>query len=168
MEEEDDASKITGSGDESGSSFLQVRDQFFTQGAGSELQKQLALQNKSESDDKLQLRNVMLLYNQSTMDLICNKEFTSKVKKSRDKLKVQSNGKTLVVNQRSEIPGYKIKTRFSNKAITNIVSLKNVIKQYRVTYDSDDKQSVVHRQYLVVPNMVFRMHSSGLHVYDQK
>ena len=110
----------------------------------------------------------MLLYNQYTMDLICNKKFTSKVKKSRDKLKVQSNGKTLVVNQRSEIPGYKIKTRFSNKAITNIVSLKNVIKQYRVTYDSDDKQSVVHRQYLVVPNMVFRMHSSGLHIYDQK
>ena len=155
LEEEDDASKITGSRDESGSSFLQVSEQCFTKGVGSELQKQLALHNKSDSYDKLQLRNLMLLDNQSTMDLICNKKFTSNIKKSREKLRLQSNVGTLVVNQRSKMPGYKINMWFSNKAITNIVSLKNVVKQYRVTYESDDKQFVVHRQYLGLPNMVF-------------
>ena len=65
-----------------------MSEQCSTQAVGSELQKQLALQNKSESDDKLQLRNVMLLYNQSTMDLICNKKFTSKINKSIEKLRV--------------------------------------------------------------------------------
>ena len=48
------------------------------------------------------------------------------------------------------------------------MSLKKVIKKYRVTYDSDDKQLVVHRKDSGLPNMVFRMHSSGLHVYDPK
>ena len=135
---------------------------------GSELQKHIALQKKSDSDDKLHLRNVMILDNQSTMDLICNKQFTSKINKYREKLRVQSNGGTLVVNQLSDMPGYKIKTWFRNKDITNIVSLKNIIKQYRVTYDSNEKQFVEHRQDSGLPKMVFRMHSSGLHVYDPK
>ena len=155
MEEEDDASKITGSRDEYGSLFRQVIKQCFAQGVGSELQKQLALHNKSDSDEKIQLRNVMLLDNQSTMYLICNNKFTSKIKNSIEKLRVQSNGGTLVVNQLSEMLGYKIKTWFSNKSITNIVSLENVIKKYIVTYDSNDNQLVVHRQYLGLTNMVF-------------
>ena len=89
------------------------------------------------------------------MYLICNNKFTSKINNSREKLRVQSNGVTLVVNQRSDIPGYKIKTWFSNNATTKIVSLNNVIKKYRVTYHRNDKQFVVHRQDLGLPNMVF-------------
>ena len=126
------------------------------------------MHNKSESDDKLQLRNLILLDKQFTMDLICNKKFTSKIKKSREKLRVKSNSGALVVNQRSEMPVHKIKTWFINKAITNIVSLKNVIKQYRVTYDSNNKKFVVYIQDPGLPNTVFLMHSLGLHVYDPK
>ena len=40
-----------------------------------------------------------------------------------------------------------------------------MIKQYRVTYDSNDKMFVVHRKESGIPNMEFQMHSSGLHVY---
>ena len=54
LEDDDNASYIIGSGDESRSLFLQVRGQCFTQGVGSELQKQLTLRNKSDSDKKLQ------------------------------------------------------------------------------------------------------------------
>ena len=155
LEEDDDASDITGSGDESGSSFLQVSKQCFAQGVVSELQKQLALHNKSDSDEKLQLRNLILLDNQSTMDLICNKKFTSNIKKFREKLRVHINSGTLVVNQQSEMPRYKINIWFSKKAITNIVLLKNVIKQYRVTYDSNDEQFIVYRQDSGLPKMMF-------------
>ena len=102
------------------------------------------------------------------MYLICNNKFTSKINNSREKLRVQSNSGALVVNQRSEMPVHKIKTWFINKAITNIVSLKNVIKQYRVTYDSNNKKFVVYIQDPGLPNTVFLMHSLGLHVYDPK
>ena len=58
---------------------------------------------------------------------------------------------------------------FSTKAITNILSLKEVIKTYRITYDSYDKAFIIHRQEQgPLPNMIFKMHSSGLHFYDPK
>jgi hypothetical protein len=46
--------------------------------------------------------------------------------------------------------------------------LSNVIKQYRVTYNSDDQMFVVHRESKNKPNMEFRMHESGLHYYDPR
>jgi hypothetical protein len=44
--------------------------------------------------------------------------------------------------------------------------LRNVIKQYRVTYDSDEQIFVVHRESVNKPNLEFLMHESGLHYYD--
>jgi hypothetical protein len=55
---------------------------------------------------------------------------------------------------------------FSKKAIANILSLKDAIALYQVTYDSDDKQFIVHQSEHGKPNMLFKMHSSGLHYYD--
>jgi hypothetical protein len=46
--------------------------------------------------------------------------------------------------------------------------LRNVIKQYPVIYDSDDKMFVVHRESVGKPNMEFRMHESGIHYYDPR
>jgi hypothetical protein len=66
------------------------------------------------------------------------------------------------------VKGYHKKVWYSKKAITNIVALSSVIKQYRVTYDSDDLKFVVHRESAGKPNMEFRMHESGLHYYDPR
>jgi hypothetical protein len=52
--------------------------------------------------------------------------------------------------------------------MTNIITLSNLIQQYRVTYDSDNKMSVVHRESQGKPNMEFRMHKCGLHYYDPR
>jgi hypothetical protein len=50
--------------------------------------------------------------------------------------------------------------------MTNILSLKNLICLYRVTYDSEKRTSfIVHREEFGVPDMVFDMHPCGLHVY---
>jgi hypothetical protein len=54
------------------------------------------------------------------------------------------------------------------KAITNILALSNIIKQYRVTYDSDKQMFVVHWESESKPNMEFWMHKSGLHFYDPR
>ena len=55
---------------------------------------------------------------------------------------------------------------FSEKAISYILSLKDAIALYRVTYNSDDKQFIVHQSEHGKPNMLFKIHSSGLHYYD--
>jgi hypothetical protein len=57
---------------------------------------------------------------------------------------------------------------FCKNAITNIFALSNVIKQDRVTYDSDDKTFIVHRQSNGLQDMEFRMHHSGLNYFDPR
>jgi hypothetical protein len=62
--------------------------------------------------------------------------------------------------------GYNKTVWLSTRAITNTIALRNLIDQYRVTYDSDDLMFVVHRDSELKPNMEFNMHKSGLHYYD--
>jgi hypothetical protein len=50
----------------------------------------------------------------------------------------------------------------------NIIALRNLIDQYRVTYYSDDLMFVVHLESESKPNMEFKMHKSGLHYYDPR
>ena len=53
-------------------------------------------------------------------------------------MKVQGNGGTLAVTHKAIVPGYKQDVLLIKYAITNMIYLKNLIKQYRVTYDSID------------------------------
>ena len=86
--------------------------------------------------DSLDLRQVILLDNESTTDLFCNEEFLTDVRRTKDRLRLHSNGGTMKAQRKGTLPGY-IKCVWSDqRAITNILALKNVIQQYRVTYDS--------------------------------
>jgi hypothetical protein len=50
--------------------------------------------------------------------------------------------------------------------MTNIICLKNIIRLFRVTYDSErGTRFVVHCEEYGLPNMIFDMHPCGLHVY---
>ena len=69
----------------------------------------------------------------------------------------------------ANVENYEHPVWYSSKAITNILALKNVIKQYdRVTYDSDELSFVVHRERVGYPNLIFEVHESGLHYYDPR
>jgi hypothetical protein len=118
--------------------------------------------------NNLALRNIILLDSQSTMDLFCNPLLVHSIKKSKKSMKLQSNGGTMTVNHKASITSYEHEVWFDKNAITNIIALSNLITQYRVTYDSNDKMFVVHRTSVNLPNMHFRMHSSGLHYYDPR
>jgi hypothetical protein len=114
---------------------------------------------------ELDLRNVLLLDNQSTFDLCCNKKIASKIVKAKNALQMTSNGGSLKITKKCKIPGYKYLVLYSKKAITNIICLKNLIKCYRVTYDSKVNTTfVVHRSEFGLPDMLFEMHPCGLHI----
>ena len=54
---------------------------------------------------------------------------------------------------------------YDPRAITSIVSLKNMCGLFRVTYDSEDLNTfVVHRSCHGLPDLMFVMHECGLHV----
>jgi len=123
----------------------------------------LALKHRKFTE--LDLRNVLLLDNQSTFDLCCNKKFASKIIKAKNALQMTSNGGGLKITKKCKIPGYKYLVWYSKKAITNIICLKNLIKCYRVTYNSKvDTTFVVHCSAFGLPDMLFEMHPCGLHV----
>jgi hypothetical protein len=128
----------------------------------------LALKSRKLTD--LDLRNVLLLDNQSTFDLCCNKKFTSKITKATNALTMTSNGGSLRITKKCKIPGYKYLVWYSKKAITNIICLKNLIKCYKVTYDSKlDTTFFVHCSAFGLPELLFEMHPCGLHAcYPKK
>jgi hypothetical protein len=95
---------------------------------------------------KIDLREIILLDSQSTMDLFCNSALVSKTCKSTTSMRLKSNGGTMVVTWKATMPGYNKDVWFSTRAITNIIALSNLIQKYRVTYDSDNKMFVVHRE----------------------
>ncbi len=67
------------------------------------------------------------------------------VRKAMHALNMMSNGGGLKITEQCKIPGYKFLVWFSEDAIINIICLKNLIKIYRVTYDSKvDTIFVVH------------------------
>jgi hypothetical protein len=102
---------------------------------------------------KIDLQEIILLDSQSTMNIFCNAALVSKTCKSTTSMRLKSNGGTMVVTQKSTMPGYNKDFWFSTRAITNITALSNLIQQYCVTYDSDDKMFVVHRESQDKPNM---------------
>ena len=54
---------------------------------------------------------------------------------------------------------------FSKQAMTNILSLAKVKKEYQVSYDGDN--FIVHRAKHGYTDMVFKPHPSVLHVFDE-
>jgi hypothetical protein len=102
------------------------------------------------------------------MDLICDPALVELTFKSSHSMRLKSNGGTMEVKKQAIMPGYHVHVWYNKKAITNILSLSNVIKQYRVMYDSNDQMFVVHREPEGKPDMEFRMHKSGLHYFDPR
>ncbi len=77
----------------------------------------LALKSRKCTD--LDLRKVLLLDNQSTFDLCCNKTFASTESKAKNALSVTSNGGGLNITKKCKIPVYKYLVWYSKKTITN-------------------------------------------------
>ena len=71
----------------------------------------------------------------------------------------------MVVTHKAKMAGYNKNIWFRKRAITNIIYLGKIIQKYRVTYDSEEKMFIVHREAEEKPNMEFRMHNSGIHYY---
>lgn len=116
----------------------------------------------------LNMKEVWLLDNQSTVDLFTNKTFLKNTRAADHNMVVASTGGSIKSKKIAEVPSFAegYEAWYSPKGITNIIALANAIKYYRVTYDSSlDGDFIVHRQEFGLPDMRFIKHECGLHIY---
>ncbi|MGL5934525.1 MAG: hypothetical protein ACRCZI_02765, partial [Cetobacterium sp.] len=65
------------------------------------------------------MRNVILLDNQSTIDLFCNPDLVQDITETKSTVQVKSTGGKLRVTEKATLPGYHRKVWYSSGAITN-------------------------------------------------
>jgi hypothetical protein len=112
----------------------------------------------------LSLRDYVLLDNQSSVHVFCNPKLVGNVRKAARHLELESNGGKLPISSIADVDGFEKSVWFSEDAMPNILSLSQVKQEYDVSYDGDD--FIIHRAKRGYPDMVFKPHSSGLHVLD--
>ena len=88
IEAEEDDPYISDSDSESGSAVFQIECDIVSS-TEKDIMTNIILHNQAKLTDKLDLKNVILLDNQSTLYLICIKNLTPKIKKSDKKISVQ-------------------------------------------------------------------------------
>ena len=110
-----------------------------------------------------ELRTWVLLDNQSTTSIFCNRNIVNDIHFVTEIMELQTNGGYLISDKKCTIP-YFGEVWYNKKAVTNVLSLALVKRHYRVTYDSENANGdfVVH-----LPNqeMRFKESTSGLFFY---
>ncbi len=111
------------------------------------------------------MRECLLLNNQSLVHVFCNPEYANNIRAVERELSLQSNGGILPISDIANFNGFEESVWYSDDAMTNILSLSRVKREYAVSYDGED--FILHRAKHGYTDMVFMPHPSGLHVYDQ-
>ena len=102
------------------------------------------------------------------MDLLCNTKVFGNIYKANKKMRIHSNGGNMLITHKVQIVGHQPHVWFDKKSYTNLIDLKSIINQYRVTYDSLDEMFIFHQEKRWKQNMHFIMNESGLNYYDQE
>ena len=121
------------------------------------------IQSISNFNGKNSLKNWILLDNQSTTDIFCNGNILKDLKDTNEKMIIYTNGGSLTTNKKGILPGYG-PVWYHPDAITNILSLNNMKKKWKVTYDSENEDRfTVHKPEKLVH---FKCSDNGLYFHD--
>ena len=108
----------------------------------------------------------VLLDNQSTVDVFVNKKLLKNIRTVDGDMVIHSHGGSRTTNKVGDFPGYPNPVWFDPEGIANILSMSNMQKLYRITYDSAKEGAfIVH---LKGKQLVFKMAKIGLYYVDMR
>lgn len=92
-----------------------------------------------------QMRDWILLDNQSSVSVFCNRHLVENIRNSNEgDMHLSTNGGILVTNQKADLPQWG-EVWFNESAITNIISYAEMADRYRIIYDSGKEDAfIVH------------------------
>jgi hypothetical protein len=92
----------------------------------------------------INMKSIILLDNQSTVSLFCNKNLAEKIRKVDEHLELATKGGQLRTNLKATVSGNG-EVWFHPNAITNIFSFAEMEDKHHVTYNSKSEQAfIVH------------------------
>ena len=104
-----------------------------------------------DRDSQVHLKPVLCLDSGSTTDIFCNEAFCKAIMEAGKSLTVDTNGGEATTSLEADVNDYG-RVWFMKRALINIFSLFNMVKKYRVTFDSAvDNAFFVHK-----PNRLIR------------
>jgi len=118
--------------------------------------------------DKLAIsKSWILLHSKSTVDVFCNPKLISNIRDAKRTLTLYCHAGKAIVSKKGDLKEYSTKW-YNPEGILNILSLHNVQKKHKVTYDSSQGTGfVVHKAdgtcHVFMPS-IKRLHFSDVKV----
>lgn len=102
----------------------------------SKLNNQVHFQAANFVQGAANMKDIILLDNQSTVSIFSNKNLVNNIRPSTmGTLLLHTNGGVLKANMEATVPDFGC-VWYNDEAITNIFSLAEMVKKYRVVYDT--------------------------------